>query len=254
MTHILFCARKRAIGSQGAQRELQTISEEPKPGLAGAASSRFGFDLSSVPIHPPASQAKQMRLARNEPGDTYEKEADRVADRVIMTPASPAASGTRQHIQHLGVQTTWSTDVVPITVNHALAEPGGPMELTSRRDTERHLGHDFSRVRVHSDAIAERSARDVNVRAYTLGHDIVSGAGGFKPETHEGRWLIADELTHVIQQTGGAPHLRRRTWTEHAPAAPSRLSPHDFGRLSVGLRLGFPKMKDEEKPARRRRH
>ncbi len=203
-THPVLRAQ-RAIGSQGAQQELQTISEEGKPGLAGAASSRFKFDLSRVPIHPPASQAIQMKLALNEPGDTYEKEADRVADRVITTPASHAASGTRPHIQRLGVQTTGSADAVPASVNDALAEPGRPMELTLRRDMERHLGHDFSRVRVHSDAIAEQSARDVNAHAYTLGHDIVFGPGGLKPETHEGRRLIAHELTHVVQQTGGTP-------------------------------------------------
>jgi hypothetical protein len=33
-----------------------------------------------------------------------------------------------------------------------------------------------------------------------------------------------------------------------APAAPSRLSLHDFGPISVGLRLGFPEMKDDDGP------
>ena len=55
-------------------------------------------------------------------------------------------------------------------------------------------------MRVHSGVAAEQSAQDVNANAYTVGHDIVFGAGRFAPGTHEGRRLIAHELTHVVQQ------------------------------------------------------
>lgn len=43
---------------------------------------------------------------------------------------------------------------------------------------------------------------DVNANAYTVGHNIVFGAGQFAPQTNEGQRLIAHELTHVIQQSG----------------------------------------------------
>jgi len=56
-------------------------------------------------------------------------------------------------------------------------------------------------VRVHSGAASEKSARDVNAHAYTVGHNIVFGAGRFAPGTHQGRRLIAHELTHVAQQS-----------------------------------------------------
>jgi hypothetical protein len=51
---------------------------------------------------------------------------------------------------------------------------------------------------------AEQSARHVDAHAYTVGNDIVFGAGRFAPGTHEGRRLIAHELTHVVQQ-GASP-------------------------------------------------
>jgi hypothetical protein len=92
---------------------------------------------------------------------------------------------------------------VPGSVSNALAEPGKPMEPALRRDMEQSLGHDFSQVRVHADGMAGQSARDLNARAYTLGHDVVFGSSAFQPETREGRRLIAHELTHVVQQTGG---------------------------------------------------
>jgi hypothetical protein len=55
-------------------------------------------------------------------------------------------------------------------------------------------------VRVHADAVAEQSARDVNAHAYTIGNNVVFGAGQFAPETRQGRRLIAHELVHVVQQ------------------------------------------------------
>jgi hypothetical protein len=40
----------------------------------------------------------------------------------------------------------------------------------------------------------------VNALAYTVGRDVVFGAGQYMPETGEGRRLLAHELTHVVQQ------------------------------------------------------
>ena len=67
---------------------------------------------------------------------------------------------------------------------------------------EQRFGHDFSKVRVHSGAPAEMSARDMNAHAYTVGHHIVFAAGQFAPGTQAGQRLIAHELTHVVQQSG----------------------------------------------------
>ncbi|MBX9585334.1 MAG: DUF4157 domain-containing protein [Gemmataceae bacterium] len=75
---------------------------------------------------------------------------------------------------------------------------------------EPRFGHDFSRVRVHTDAAAEQSARDVNARAYTVGNHVVFGAGGYTPSTGEGGRLLAHELAHVVQQGGGAAVVQRQ--------------------------------------------
>jgi len=60
--------------------------------------------------------------------------------------------------------------------------------------------YDFSQVRVHTDAGAAASARQLNAAAYTVGSDIVFGTGRYSPHTQTGRELIAHELTHVVQQ------------------------------------------------------
>jgi hypothetical protein len=68
---------------------------------------------------------------------------------------------------------------------------------------EPRFGHDFSQVRVHTDARAAESARNINALAYTVGRDVVFGAGQHSPHTREGKRLMAHELTHVTQQSEG---------------------------------------------------
>lgn len=70
---------------------------------------------------------------------------------------------------------------------------------------------DFGGVRVHTDSRAAESARAVGARAYTVGNHVVFGAGRYAPQTSEGKSLLAHELTHVQQQTGGGfAELRRQ--------------------------------------------
>ena len=98
---------------------------------------------------------------------------------------------------------------VPPSVNDALSSPGRPLDAETRGNVEARFGRDFSRVRVHTDATAARSAREVNALAYTVGHDVVFGDGMYAPGTSPGLGLLAHELTHVAQQSavGAAPGL-----------------------------------------------
>jgi hypothetical protein len=74
---------------------------------------------------------------------------------------------------------------------------------------EARLGADFQHVRVHTDAAAGASARDIDASAYTMGEHVVFAAGEYAPTTGAGRWLIAHELTHVIQDGAASGILRR---------------------------------------------
>jgi hypothetical protein len=143
----------------------------------------------------------QTKLKVNEPGDIYEQEADRVADQVTATSAHHAVSGAPAHIQRFSGQSN-GPHAVPASVDQALASPGRPLEPALQQDMEQRFHYDFSQVRVHAGKAAEQSAREVNASAYTVGHAIVFGEGRFAPGTHQGRRLIAHELTHVVQQSG----------------------------------------------------
>ncbi|EPY05764.1 hypothetical protein PAALTS15_18228 [Paenibacillus alvei TS-15] len=88
---------------------------------------------------------------------------------------------------------------IPPIVHEVLKSPGQPLEASTRAFMEPRFGHDFSQVRVHTDARAAESAREVNALAYTVGQDIVFGEGQYTPKTTVGKKLMAHELAHVVQ-------------------------------------------------------
>jgi len=145
----------------------------------------------------------QAKLEIGQIRDVYEQEADRVADAVmqmiepdgirlaeaiIQTKQSPGkgmevASGLEARIKHL-------------------SGSGLPLPEPVRAFFEPRFGHDFSMVRIHTDVQAAKLARALNARAFTVGQDVVFGAGQYVPGTAAGMRLLAHELTHVVQQTG----------------------------------------------------
>jgi hypothetical protein len=98
----------------------------------------------------------------------------------------------------------------PPIVHEVLRSPGQPLDPATRAFMEPQFGHDFGRVRVYTDSEADRSARALNARAYTVGSQVVFAAGSYAPATPDGRRLLAHELTHVQQQLGGRSNVIQR--------------------------------------------
>src|SRR5215213_1966192 len=105
----------------------------------------------------------------------------------------------RLTLQHRPFDQTEPAAVPPI-VHDVLRSPGQPLDANTRAFMEPRFGHDFGRIQVHADSQAAESARAVNALAYTVGQDVVFGAGQYAPGTTEGRRLLAHELAHAMQQ------------------------------------------------------
>jgi hypothetical protein len=165
----------------------------------------LGVPKSSVTSKSEGKLRLQAKLSIGAINDPLEQEADRVAEQVLAAPAHFAVSGAVPHIQRFtGQQGTADAGTVPASVDRVLSGSGSPLDPAIQQDMGQRFGNDFSQVRVHTDFAAKQSAQDINAHAYTVGHNIVFGAGGFAPESHEGRKLVAHVLTHVVQQTGAA--------------------------------------------------
>jgi hypothetical protein len=98
----------------------------------------------------------------------------------------------------------------PPPVQEVVRSPGRPLEPGVQARMESRFGHDFSRVRVHTDAPAAASARALAAGAYTVGEHVAFAAGRYRPETPGGERLLAHELAHVRQQAGATPRLMPR--------------------------------------------
>jgi hypothetical protein len=160
--------------------------------------------------------AIQTKLTVSTPGDHYEQEADRVADQIMRMPdtmvqrqCESCANGSDVGDiaeRSLSIQryahSKDETGAVAAEFTNRLG-PGVPLDSATRDYFEPRFGHDFSSVRIHHDAPAAAAAADVQARAFTLGRDVVFGAGEHNPGTDSGRRLLAHELTHVVQQRSG---------------------------------------------------
>jgi len=80
---------------------------------------------------------------------------------------------------------------------------GVPLDGFVRGRMEQAFGFDFSSVRIHTDARASAASSSLGARAFTIGSDIAFGGTEYRPNTPAGDALIAHELAHVAQQSGG---------------------------------------------------
>jgi hypothetical protein len=166
------------------------------------------------------SQDQQARVAQREDErkhiylDTLYKQVRQGEKRIgINLPVISEVPEKGSALQRSAANSSTISSIPPI-VHEVLSSPGQPLDAKTRETMEPRFGHDFSHVRIHTDAKAAESARAVNAVAYTVGRDVVFGAGQHKPETREGGKLMAHELTHVVQQgsAGSQPgNLQRKS-------------------------------------------
>ncbi|OUL98501.1 eCIS core domain-containing protein [Variovorax sp. JS1663] len=165
-----------------------------------------------------AGKLQRRALAVGPADDLFEREADRVADSVMANRAPPSTpskvpldtqSGSHGPPPANGRAGGELAGGALDAVHEVLSSPGQPLDAGTRGSMETRFGADFSSVRIHAGASAGRSARAVGARAYTVGRDIVFGAGEFAPGHPRGRHLLAHELTHTLQQAGPSPRLQR---------------------------------------------
>lgn len=198
----------------------------------------------------PRPLQSQAKLAIGAVDDPLEQEADRIAVRVLRMPEGGASGAPLQisricdrcasadHLQRSAAGDGSSESGVPASVQAVLSSAGRPLDADTRAYFEPRFGHDFSNVRIHAGVAAQESARDVHARAYTVGQDIVLGAGAPALGSEAGRSLMAHELTHVVQQGAGAPLLQRQPDSVSTWAGTFTAKKYFAGSVSEGAGFG----------------
>jgi Domain of unknown function (DUF4157) len=170
----------------------------------------------------------QAKMTLGAPGDKYEQEADRVAEQVVQkmhAPSTPESvlGGPLQHqdgkedrhalrmkplAQRPSVGGMAATQDLESSINRARGG-GQPLEAGLQRKLGQAMGADFSGVKVHTDNQADQLNRSIQAKAFTTGQDVFFRQGAYEPGSRGGQELIAHELTHVVQQNGGAAKISK---------------------------------------------
>jgi len=93
---------------------------------------------------------------------------------------------------------------VPESVRKVVSSTGHSLDMAVQRTMESRMGEDFSDVQIHTGPRAAQAAEDINAKAFTVGNHVAFNRGKYDPSSQEGQHVIAHELAHVRQQTGGA--------------------------------------------------
>ena len=185
-----FAAPVSVFGERSASRHQHQLPAQP----------------SAIPVNAAPHLPLQRKLAVGSVNDPLETEADAMAARVLSDEhvAASAASATPAALHRKASSTAVPSVEAPASVHQALRSPGEPLDTATRSSLEPRFGRDLSQVRVHTDSLAAQSAADVQASAYTVGQNVFFAAGNYNPHSAGGKRLLAHELSHTVQQSGGA--------------------------------------------------
>jgi Domain of unknown function (DUF4157)/Papain fold toxin 1, glutamine deamidase len=203
-------------------------------------------DFGQLAVLPKSDSNPGSLLRLSVPDTPPEREADRVAERVMAIPEpgavanraslrgrraicdpQPPSSGSVSH-SHAGSR--------PAVVDDVLRSPGQSLDGDTRTFMESRFGHDFADVRLHSGSLAAHAAAAVQAKAFTVGKDVVLGQSSVSGNP-ESRRLLAHELAHVVQQRGRQPSVDTPVvWRQPVEGAANTATPRIMvaGRTYTG--------------------
>ncbi|GAB3573336.1 eCIS core domain-containing protein [Hymenobacter daeguensis] len=243
-----------------------TPAKQPsgQPFFAKAGGGNF---FEPAPTTTTAAPPVQLKLTVNKPGDKFEQEADRMADKVMRMPAPDAPADKLQRAPEEKLQKKDDdklqkaptpeekiqraelkddkiqkkeedklmrkgdgTPAVAATTQSAIRQKtsgGQPLSADVRSYMEPRFGADFSQVRIHSDPEAASLSNHLSARAFTHQNHVFFSRGQYQPGTSEGKQLLAHELTHTIQQGHAVQRSAAPVSTTATPPPVQRLGVQD---------------------------
>ena len=170
----------------------------------------------------------QAKLTVGAQDDSLEREADAMAEQVMRMPENSFIQRKCVHcVEDEKVQLKpLAQSITPFFQTKTAASPsqvggsvsqsiqssrgsGSAMDNRTKSFMSERFGSDFGGVNIHTGSKALQLSRQLNAKAFTVGNDIYFNQGQYQPETNEGKFLLAHELTHTIQQSGVDKNIQR---------------------------------------------
>jgi hypothetical protein len=225
-TRGLFSHLQQTVGNQYVNRMIQSKLKVGRPGdIYEQEADRVAEQVMSMPEpqsqRQPVEEEEQVQakpiaeqitpLVQRQPEEEEEKKeeeqvqakpiAEQITPLIQRQPEEEEKKEEELQAKATAGQTGEVSSGLESRIN-SMKGGGQPLPESTCAFFEPRFGYGFGQVRVHKDSQAAEAAHAVNARAFTVGRDIVFGAGRYAPETTEGRRLLAHELTHIVQQTG----------------------------------------------------
>lgn len=211
--------------------ELQRLPEEvqEKPQVQTACAECAAEPTSATAT--PASlvpDGVQASLKVGAPNDRYEQEADQMGERVMRMPDTQFSSGEGIVPSDTGNSIRRQEEDEPAEVQGKTLQrtpglqrtPSGGLQTTTgfagrlqsslsggsalgapvQQGMESAFNADFSRVQIHTGPTAAALSNEIGAKAFTYQNHVFFNEGNYQPETQSGRFLLAHELTHTVQQ------------------------------------------------------
>jgi hypothetical protein len=272
-------AQQHALGNQAVQRLIDSRAVQPKltvgapndvyeqeadrvadqvvgmtpttaPGSAGAhavqrrAVHRAGKDeekkQDTKGKDTKGKETGKKEAGGKEAGKDKKKDDDKAKRKAILDDEKDKKD---EEVQREAAEESPVPEVSPALEASLDAQSGGgdPLPESLKEFFEPRIGADLSEVRLHTDQRAAEAAAELEAQAFTRDRDVYFGAGYFEPQSTRGRWLLAHELTHTVQQAKkpGSP--------DHDPAGGSVEAPFAIVKPAAAA-LIVVREEDEEEP------
>ncbi len=193
----------------GSSEEAETLQRSPK-------------------MLPHISSLNRLSVARLRLSDLTRSEPLQIPDEEIFPEENGLIQSKSAQRPAWKAPSDVGSTVVPTDLESTISrrcESGGErLPAMTRAILEPRFGHDFSRVRVHTDRPSSAIAQQLNARAFTLRNHIFFSPGEYQLHQHSGRKLLAHELTHVVQQ-GASGKAAQSTQIQRSEADSLALCP-----------------------------
>lgn len=202
MANKRFYRRKKK--GRGEAKTPQTFIQSESARQDGAEGNSFFL---------PKEGIIQTRLKVSEPGDDQEREADTMADKVVKRKPEDEKVHRRKEEEKVNRKpeeekvhkkpAAAAAGAPGVAGPGAVGKEGGSaLPASALGEMSSSFGYDFGNVKIHTDRQAQEMSEQLGAQAFTYKGDIYFNKGKFDPNSKEGKWLLAHELTHVVQQSG----------------------------------------------------
>jgi peptidoglycan hydrolase-like protein with peptidoglycan-binding domain len=192
--------------------QMQTEEEEPVQMMEGEEEEVQMQEEEEEPVQMMEGEEEEVQMQEEEEEPVQMMEGKEEEVQMQADPLSPRLQRAMEEEEQVQMKAEPGAKAANPHLGNRIREKAGngrPLPGKARAEMESAFGVDFDGVNIHTDTEAAQMNKALGAQAFTHGRDVYFNSGKFRPESAQGKRLLAHELTHVVQQ-GAANHLAKK--------------------------------------------